>query len=81
MADLSELESFQYLAYYRGHWLRFQNIFFQQELGALQVGVWDTYARVICTDIRTPGIRANWPEHSSILDGVFVQFVESCPPA
>ena len=76
---LSELETFQYFAYYRGYWLRMQNTFFQRRLGVLDGGAWDTYARTICIDMRTPGIRATWPSHSLVLDPEFVTFVETCP--
>ena len=75
---LSELESFQYFAYYRQHWLHFQNVYFQRTFGVLNAGVWGTYARVICGDIGTPGIRATWQDHAEVLDPKFVEYVESC---
>jgi len=82
LAGLSELESYQFLAYYRAYWLHFQNVFFQQNLGVLESGVWDTYARILCTDYRgLPGVRATWPDHAPVLEPDFVGFVESCPPA
>ncbi len=77
---LSELESYQFMVYYRSYWLHFQNVFFQRRLGVLEVGIWNTYAKVVCTDYGTlPGVRATWPDHSSVLDSTFVAFVESCP--
>ena len=76
----SELESYQFMVYYRSYWLHFQNIFFQRRLDVLEAGIWDTYAKVLCTDYGTlPGVRATWPDHSSVLDPTFVSFVESCP--
>ena len=77
-SQLSETEKFQYFAYYRQHWLRLQNIFFQQRFDVLPEEVWETYARIICTDIQTPGIKASWPDHAAVLDPAFVEFVESC---
>ncbi len=78
LSSLSDLQAYQYHVYYRQHWLRFQNIFFQRRFGVLEEGVWGTYARIICTDIKTEGIRANWPNHAEVLDHEFVIFVESC---
>ena len=78
-SKLSDVQSFQYFAYYRQHWLHFQNIFFQRNFGVLNAGVWDTYARVICIDIETPGIKATWSDHAEVLDPEFVEYVESCP--
>ena len=78
LSSLSDLQAYQYHVYYRQHWLRFQNIFFQRRFGVLEEGVWGTYARIICTDIKTEGIRANWPDHAEVLDPEFVIFVESC---
>jgi hypothetical protein len=78
LSSLSDLQAYQYHVYYRQHWLRFQNIFFQRRFGVLEEGVWGTYARIICTDIKTEGIRANWPNHAEVLDPEFVIFVESC---
>ena len=76
---LSDVQSFQYFAYYRQHWLHFQNIYFQRAFGVLNAGVWGTYARVICKDIGTPGIRVSWSDHAEVLDPEFVEYVESCP--
>ena len=77
-SSLTDLQAYQYHVYYRQHWLRFQNIFFQRRFGVLEEGVWGTYARVICADIKTDGIRANWPNQAEVLDSAFVEFVESC---
>ncbi len=75
---LNETEAFQYFAYYRQHWLRLQNIYFQWQYDALPEEIWNTYARVVCQDIAKPGIRETWPQHASVLDADFVAFVESC---
>ena len=76
---LSELESFQYFAYYRQHWMHFQNVHTQRDFGVLNAGIWDTYARIICVDIGVPGIRATWQDHAEVLGAKFVEYVESCP--
>jgi len=78
LSSLTDLRAYQYNVYYRQHWLRFQNIFYQHRFGVLADSVWGTYARVICQDIKTQGIRANWPNHANVLDPVFVEFVEAC---
>jgi hypothetical protein len=78
-AALSELESYQYFSYYRGYWIRFQNAYFQKRLGVLDGAAWGMYARIICTDIKSPGVRATWSRHSPVLDPGFVAIVEACP--
>ena len=78
LACLIERRAYQYHVYYRQHWLRFQNIFFQHRIGVLADSVWGTYARIICQDIKTQGIRASWPNHANVLDPTFVEFVEAC---
>jgi hypothetical protein len=78
LEDLSELQAYQYHVYYRQHWLRFQNIYFQRDFGVLAEGIWSTYAKIICNDITTEGIRATWPNHAVVLDPEFVKFVDAC---
>ena len=81
-ADIKALdddEAYRYFLFYRIYWLRFQNNYFQRDIGVLSAGVWDTYARIVCRDIGEPGIRATWHDHSVVLDPKFVAFVESCP--
>ncbi len=39
LSSLSDLQAYQYHVYYRQHWLRFQNIFFQRRFGVLAEGV------------------------------------------
>ena len=78
----ADSDSWRYFFYYRQHWLRFQNVYLQARSGALDPAVWDTYARVICSDMTNPswpGIKATWPNHASVLDPEFVILVESCP--
>ncbi len=82
VSTLSEDDWWRYFFYYRQHWLRFQNMYFQASSGVLETGTWDTYAKVICFDItdpNRPGVRTSWPDHASILDPEFVDMVESCP--
>ena len=76
--SLSEIEAFQYRVYYRQHWLRFQNAYFQRRFDALDAAVWGTYERIICADINRPGVEAGWPFHAEVLDPEFVEFIESC---
>jgi len=78
-ASLSGIEAYQYFSFYRGYWIRFQNIFLQRKLGVLDAGAWDMYARILCTDFRSPGVHARWREHASVLDPDFVAIVEACP--
>ncbi len=77
-ASLSEVESYQYFAYYRGYWLRFQNVYLQRQLGVLEAGVWETYEQTICNDIQTPGVRSEWAAHVGVLTDEFVALVEAC---
>jgi hypothetical protein len=79
LSALTEDERYRYFLYYRNFWLTFQNNFFQRYFGVLDAGIWNTYARIICKDIGTPGIRATWPDHAEVLDPEFVRLVESCP--
>lgn len=78
ISALTDLEEWRYLSFYRGQWLRMQNIYAQQRLGVLDEGFWYTYSRIICDIYVPPGVRATWSNHSSVLDPDFVKFVESC---
>ena len=77
--SLTDDEAWRYFVYYRGHWLRYQNVFLQSQMGVLGQRVWYTYSRTICSELRVPGIRAGWQDHSAVLDSEFVATVESCP--
>ncbi len=76
---LTALESYQYFSYYRGYWIRFQNAYFQKGLGVLDGAAWGMYARIVCADMQSRGVRATWKQHSAILDPGFVAVVEACP--
>lgn len=78
-ASLTEDEAYRYLLFNRNYWLTFQNNFFQKDLGILDAGIWNTYARILCEDIGVLGVKRTWPDHANVLDPRFVEFVESCP--
>lgn len=78
ISALTEVEAMQFMSFNRGLWLRMQNIYAQQQLGVLDERFWYTYSRIICDIYAPPGMRATWPDHSSVLDPDFVTFVESC---
>ena len=78
----ADSDRWRYFFYNRQHWMRFQNVYLQARSGALDPAVWDTYERVVCTDMTNtnwPGINATWPDHRNVLDPEFVDLVESCP--
>ena len=75
---VTDVERFQYFAYSRGHWLRFQNAFLQWGLSVLDDDAWGTYHRIICVDFLRTGIRTSWPRHVEVLTLDFVELVESC---
>jgi hypothetical protein len=79
ISSLTKLEATRYMSFHRGMWIRMQNIYSQQQLGVLHESFWYTYSKIICDIYAPPGVRATWPDHSSVLDPGFVEFVEACP--
>jgi len=77
--SLTEDEAWRYWIYYRGYWLRFQNVFFQRQMNVLGERLWGSYMHIMCNDIQKSGIRAGWPDHAAVLNPEFVAAVESCP--
>ena len=78
---LTEIETGRYLSTYRGTWIRFQNIYAQQQLGVLDERFWYTFSRIICDVYDPPGVRATWDFHKAVLHPDFVAFVEACDEA
>ena len=78
LSALDDLERGRYLSFYRGTWIRFQNIWAQQRLGVLDPTFWGTYSKIICSIYAPPGVQETWDFHAAVLDPEFVEFVESC---
>lgn len=77
-STLNPIERTQYFLWSRQRWITWQSLYFQNELGVFEPGVWIGYQNIICDAATSDGEVAEWPRHRSSLDPGFVALVESC---
>lgn len=77
--SLNEADANRYIVWNRVMWIGMQNIFLQRNLGVADDQIWDTYHKIICVNLVTPGTVATWSAHKAVLSPDFAAVVESCP--
>lgn len=77
-SSLSEDEAYRFSIFSRQRWLFFQGMWVQHSLDVLEDSVWQSYQQIICSVLRSPGNREDWPNHENTLNHEFVAWVEEC---
>jgi hypothetical protein len=75
---LSEDEAYRFGIFSRQHWLFFQGMWVQHSLDVLDDSAWQSYQQIICSVLRLPGNREDWPSHVNALNHEFVAWFEEC---
>ncbi len=62
LSQLTDLEADRFRGLVLGNWIYFQNVWIQWTLGVVDDRVWETYVRIFCAQLESPGTNQAFEE-------------------